>query len=203
MDSKPSITMSWIIMFNAPPGSGKDTAADYLALRCNQARHLRLKEPLFRHVCAHYGISRQQFDLLYLERTTKEAPTPLLQGLSPRETLNHVSENVCKKQYGRDCFARALADEINLDQDRLILVSDCGFREELEPMTRAVGRDRVVVVHIHRDNCTFEGDSRNWVTTGGLCREFRVDNNGTLEAFHASLDAVMTGIHSETSSLVP
>jgi len=41
--------------------------------------------------------------------------------------------------------------------------SDSGFNEELSKVVEAVGSDRVIVVQLHRQGTTFNGDSRNYL----------------------------------------
>ncbi|NDD53413.1 hypothetical protein EBZ39_05985, partial [bacterium] len=50
----------------------------------------------------------------------------------------------------------------------LVLVSDCGFKEELLPLARCFGTSNILMVHVHRDGCTFQNDSRSYVKSGDI-----------------------------------
>ena len=145
-----------VVVFNGPPGSGKDEAADY-AVNSRGARHLRLKEPLVKAVKLQYGIGDADWRAMYV-RELKDQPSIQLDGLSPREALIHMSENVLKPALGQDVFGRAVADKL---RPGLTCLSDGGFRAELDAIADVA--DRLVVVHLSRDGCTFEGDSRSYV----------------------------------------
>ena len=73
------------------------------------------------------------------------------------------------------------------DSDLLFIFSDCGFQEEfgyfkntldLTPTPDGV-EFNVQLAQVHRDGCTFDNDSREWVTDGG--DEVRIDNNSSIE----------------------
>jgi hypothetical protein len=119
---------------------------------------------------------------LYNNRAVKETPTERLLGFSPRGFLIHISEVVCKPQFGKDFFGRAAAKEIaNVIDAVPVVFSDGGFPDEINVLSEVFGIHRVVIIHLHRGDCSFEGDSRDYILekdTG--IKPVVVENNGTI-----------------------
>ena len=164
-----------VIVLNAPPSAGKDEIANEL---CDGVlvHHKEFKKTLFDIAKAVAQISDDEWDRLY-HRDFKEIPTDRLFGRSPRDHMIHTSEELVKPVYGKDYFGNALAISL---QDGVNIVSDGGFMEELRPVIDSVGADNVLVLRFHRDGCTFDGDSRDWLTNTG-CVEIDIHNVGTLQ----------------------
>jgi len=173
------------IIFNAPPNAGKDIAAehivDYLSSKGIAAYHKEVKENLFKAVKSAYGVGEYQWEELY-GRDFKEIPTPLIRimncDVSPRNAMIHMSENVLKPLFGKDVFgimaAKSLEEGVNV-------FSDGGFPEEIQCILDEVGVDNFLLVHVTRNGCSFEGDSRNYVT--GFPRIVTLHNDGTLQEY--------------------
>jgi hypothetical protein len=147
-----------IIIFNGPPGSGKDAAASFFETRGFQ--HLSFKSQLFRETIEYFGVPHDWFMKDYDNRAIKERPEHALQGMSRREALIHVSEEIIKPVEGPDYFGRCVAEEISSDQDYVI--SDGGFIEELMPIINKLGADNIVLVQLTRDGCDYSSDSRRY-----------------------------------------
>lgn len=177
-----------IILFNGPPASGKDAITNFLCEKYGWT-HLQFKEQLFRIVKTLYCVSDEVWDFLY-QRENKEIPTPLLNGLSPRQAMIMVSENIVKVHFNKQYFGMAAARramEIWKKDAEAIIISDNGFREEVEPLVEIVGRDNILIVRIHREGHDFSNDSRNYVYIDGVS-DIDVYNNGTLEEFYQQVD---------------
>lgn len=173
------------IIFNAPPNAGKDIAAEhivnYLSSKGVAAYHKEVKENLFKAVKSAYGIEEDEWCYLY-ERERKELPSPQLmiynEPYSPRNAMIHMSENVLKPLFGKDVFgimaAKSLEDGVNV-------FSDGGFPEEVQCILDEVGKDNFMLIHVVRDGCSFEGDSRNYVA--GFPNTVTLHNDGTLQEY--------------------
>ncbi len=61
-----------IIIFNGPPGSGKDEAASYFKRR--GFKHLSFKQVLFKETIAFFDVDEEWFMNGYNDRTVKEQP---------------------------------------------------------------------------------------------------------------------------------
>lgn len=179
-DSLSEITQfkSVAVVFNGPPGSGKDTAAKHVVEHC-KARHLQFKDQLIKMVIKAYRVSREWFDAHYT-RELKNIPTPELCGFSPREALINMSENIIKPVFGKAVFGKISAKKIKDGQ--CVVFSDSGFQEELSPIVEKLGCDMVLVIKLARDGCDFNGDSRNYLPDRPYgCPTYHIDNNGTIE----------------------
>lgn len=149
-----------IIILNGPPGSGKDAICKYLEDYWPDCKQLEVKARLFELVLAISGMPEDQWWALYNCRQTKEVPHRDLAGLSPRQFMIHVSENIMKPLYGKDYFGKYAARQVAKSDRNLLVFSDGGFPEEVQ-LLAAVGN--VHLVHLFREGCSFAGDSRNYL----------------------------------------
>ena len=191
-----------ILIFNGPPGSGKDEAAEYFKSR--GFKHLSFKHQLFKETISFFGVDEEWFMNGYSDRSVKERPEDLLEGMSRREALIYVSEDITKPALGKDIFGVCVAREIEIGKDYAI--SDGGFEEELIPLINRVGAQNIILVQLTRDGCDYSSDSRRYFN-GSLIKEYiirestkinekhvlsqkfpvrtyRVHNNGSIEEFH-------------------
>lgn len=150
-----------IVVFNAPPGAGKDTITSIIAGQQPGTIITTFKFGLYQEVAKYYNKPLHIVQKLCGERRTKDAYSEVF-GCTPREALIHVSEDVIKPLRGRDYFGTALANRIldlNL-ANKLILVPDGGFTEEVEPLNDIA---RLLVVRLYGRG-TFANDSRDYLT---------------------------------------
>lgn len=194
-----------IIIFNGPPGSGKDEAAAYFKRR--GFKHLSFKYVLFKETISFFGVDEEWFMDGYNDRSIKERPEEFLDGMSRREAMIYVSEVITKPALGKDIFGVYVSKEI--EDGKNYAISDGGFEEELIPIINRVGTKDIVLVQLTRDGCDYSSDSRRYFN-GSLIKEYiigyssiidsdyilpkefpirtyRVHNNGTLEEFHSIL----------------
>lgn len=191
-----------IIIFNGPPGSGKDEAASYFKRR--GFKHLSFKYVLFKETVSFFGVDEEWFMNGYNDRSIKERPEDLLDGMSRREAMIYVSEEVTKPAFGQDIFGVHVASEV--EDGVNYAISDGGFVEELVPLINRVGAENMLLVQLTREGCDYSSDSRRYFN-GKLfnqyvirhetlinkehvlpkefpIRTYRVHNNGTLDEFH-------------------
>lgn len=147
-----------IILFNGPPASGKDCAADYF--KDKGYKHLSFKYQLFKETFKYFSVSEEWFMEDYDNRTIKEHPSVHLGGFSRREAMIHVSENIIKPKRGLDYFGNKVAEEISINKNYVI--SDGGFSDELFPIINKIGTDNFVLVQLVRDGCDYSTDSRRY-----------------------------------------
>jgi hypothetical protein len=194
-----------IILFNGPPGTGKDAAADFFKEK--GFKHLSFKYQLFRETISFFAVDEKWFMDGYKDRLIKEQPEELLEGMSRREAMIYVSEEITKPAFGEDIFGKQVADEIDITRDYCI--SDGGFIDELIPVINKVGSENFVLVQLTREGHDYSSDSRRYLD-GNLYVEFvnshntpiekkyvlphkfevkmyRIHNNGTLGAFYEVL----------------
>lgn len=194
-----------IILFNGPPGTGKDAAADYF--KAHGFKHLSFKYQLFKETIKYFAVDEKWFMDGYKDREEKERRSALLGHMSRREAMIYVSEQVIKPRKGLDYFGQLVANEIDLSKNYCI--SDGGFIDELVPVINKVGSDNFVLVQLTRDGHDYSTDSRRYLD-GNLFHEYinttktpvekkyvlphkfdvkmyRIHNNGTIGAFYEVL----------------
>lgn len=148
--------MKKVIIFNGPPSSGKDTFGQEIA-REFKGSHQQFKDALFIATEEHYGLEP---GFIVNNYDKKEDKFDELDGMTIREALIHVSENVIKPRYGLDYFGKKSAKRLS---EGLNVFTDGGFEEELNPIIDSVGLENVLIFRLHRTGCSFKNDSRNYL----------------------------------------
>lgn len=169
----------YIVCFNGPPYSGKDTMARMLADHMDSqgvtlpSMVVSLSMPL-RRICY------QMVGETYAPATYpvfKKTPFEQFGGITGRQLMIDVSEKFLKQCYGSDIMAKLLLDELK-DFNGVALIADSGFECEVQPLADAVGRDNLYVARVHRAGHDFSQDSREWVHH---YHDGDYPNDGTLE----------------------
>jgi hypothetical protein len=205
-----------IVIFNGPPASGKDEAASLYKEKYGFG-NLSFKYQLFKETIKHFDVDERWFMEGYNDRTQKEKSEFALQGMSRREAMIHVSEDIIKPKKGLDYFGNSVAEEIF--EDKNYALADGGFVEELEPIIEKVGAENIVIVQLTREGCDYSSDSRKYFN-GRLINEwtvgsktaidkayvlkeemdiktYRVHNNGSLHNLHDALEQIHNEINGE------
>jgi hypothetical protein len=183
------------LIFNGPPGSGKDEACGFL--RVNHGyRHIQFKDQLFIDTTEFFGVSLTWFMKDYDNRELKEKPYEQLNGMSKRQALIHVSENVIKPKYGSDYFGIKAAERIDLASSYCF--SDGGFLEEITPVINTVGQDNLCIVQLYRAGCSFHSDSRNYIH-GILQEEFGTNHETQSQSIEPQIPIRMYRVYNNSS----
>ena len=208
-----------IVIFNGPPASGKDEAASLYKEKYGFG-NLSFKYQLFKETIKHFDVDKRWFMEGYNDRDQKEKKEFALQGMSRREAMIHVSEDIIKPKKGLDYFGKSVAEEI-IGSNNYAL-ADGGFVEELEPIIKKVGAENIVIVQLTREGCDYSSDSRKYFN-GNLIKEwtigqtttvdkayvlkeemdvvtYRVHNNGSLHNLHGALDSIHNEIFNDSSN---
>lgn len=159
--------MAKIVILNGPPGCGKDTIAiqmiDYFQLLHNKrVRFCQFKDALYRETQKYYGIPDSEMDI-FTDRLKKETPNSLLNFITPRQGLIHVSENEIKPKFGRAFFGKEalkFVDKHSTYYD-MFLFADGGFIEEAAELAK---HHEVIVLRLRHGCMNFSGDSRNYLS---------------------------------------
>ena len=185
--------MTHATIFNAPPNAGKDHAAkfckEYLDYGYAASTH-QFKEKLFELVMAIYCVEEETFFSFYDDRILKETPMVLFGGLSPRQAMIKVSEEVIKPVYGKEYFGKAVAETVRNENCDFVFFSDGGFLDEIFPLLKVC--DTVDIVRLTRPGCSFDGDSRTYINIEDVVEidqicMYDIDNDGTAEDFDKKL----------------
>lgn len=175
-----------IILLSGPSGCGKDVAAAFLCSRYF-FYHAKFANPIRGVMEALLGkfTSAADYEYFKLKPVTPDAMTG-------RQLMIDFSENFIKPRFGKDFFGRVLAQNLingALDEQHIV-ISDCGFQEEIEAFVEVYG-DWLLDCHIphdfelwriHRPGHSFDGDSRSYPnTTYPVPRD--IHNDSSLVAF--------------------
>lgn len=154
--------MAKIVLLNAPKGAGKDTVANAICERLEYPRKASFKAPMFQIALAILGQSDYcRFLEAYDDRSQKEKAHDFLMGMTCREFMIWISEDVIKPKFGEKYFGKRLSD-LAKNSEHPVIVSDCGFEQEVIALIE--GGHEVKLVRMHRDGFAFdETDSRNYV----------------------------------------
>lgn len=166
-----------IILLNGAPFSGKDTLANRLVDRLDNAEYVMFKQPLYERFAERHNLPISRVKEI-CDGHGKDKPNPLIGGLIPRAELIDISENEIKKQHGEDGVAKMVCDNIrNIPdyQNKTIVFPDSGFPNELVYLTAQFPEAEIILVRILRDGCDFkkQNDSRSYLPYPNLI----VDNN--------------------------
>jgi hypothetical protein len=169
----------YIVGFNGPPRSGKDTLAQMLQDHLNPRALIpskldSLSMPLRKIAYAMVDYSGELDGPDY--ETFKTTRFGLLKRTG-RELLIDVSERFLKPAYGSGVMADLMLER-NANFTGIVMIRDSGFQCEVDPIIGAVGAANFYLVRVHRKGCDFSNDSREWCLHKYSAD---IDNNGTLE----------------------
>lgn len=169
-----------MIVLNGPPRSGKDTFLKLLKavfmddLPTDTMIPFSYKWVLCEGVARRYGVTTQAIWDLNANTLTKDKPKKLFGGKSVRQCLIYESEEVIKKELGENGVAiktfQNIKDDIDLLnielEDCVLVTPDGGFEGEMRYAMDFFGipRYNILLIQFNREGCTFEGDSRGFIS---------------------------------------
>jgi hypothetical protein len=195
----------YIVGFNGPPESGKDTLAEMLAEHMDkmgvtlpvkmESLSLPLRKIAYSMVGWRGELDGQNYETFKRERFynlprryDSAKPEAKLESYSTgRQLMIDVSERFLKQVYGIDVMARLLLQR-NAGFGGILLIRDCGFQCEVDPLESAVGVKNLYMTQVFRADKDFSNDSREWVHTRGKMHQ--VFNDGTLDDLRVEADRI-------------
>lgn len=157
-----------LIAFTGLPRSGKDSAADWLALRY-QYRVMRFSDPL--KEAAAILLGRPVWQMQGGGGFDREAILPEW-GFSTRYFLQRFGTEAIRDNFGADFWVKKMRHAIRGSNDSRIAISDCRFENEAA-MVRELGG---IVVQVWRPGV--EGSSH--ASDAGVIADLMLFNDGTL-----------------------
>lgn len=154
-----------IILFNGPPGVGKDTAGDALLREGIDGFKLKFSDPVKHGTHTSYGIygvSADHFEAL------KDTSLPEFMWLTPRQAYIDHSERYMKPLHGPEVFGKVYLNTMRRTEAPIIVTSDSGFYDEAMPVVREVGAENVLLVRLHMRGKDFSNDSRSYIELPGV-----------------------------------
>lgn len=182
----------YIVGFNGPPGSGKDSIAKELMNSSQLIMamvEIKLATRLRAGAMALAGID--DTDDNYVEWKGKVIPGF---GCTLRQLMIYLSEKAIKPAYGLTTWSALHWDSIRsnfLYPVYIAAVTDIGFQFEVDYMIERVPLKQFLLVRLTRKGTSYEGDSR-----GPVDAPYTVDieNNSTLEVAATKIKASMRGL---------
>jgi hypothetical protein len=182
-----------VVFVNGPPRSGKDTTAeiaiDYLG---DEARIgvIKFAQPLRDAMCSLFGIKDEDVELWKQTELSAKRHTG-------RDVMIALSEVIVKPMLDRCFFGKRAADVALRSSAEVILVTDAGFDYEVASFIDEV-KDQApycqfTLIQLHRDGCSFEGDSRGYIGLNDDLAYFSVVNT-SLAKFTRDVQSIMSDI---------
>lgn len=184
-----------IVLINAPKRAGKDYTAQVLG-EYHYTNPLKFATPMYEAIPALFQIPHDEWAELY--ESHKEEPSDLLMGMSPREAMIWVSEDVMKPKFGDDVFGKIAAKAVDCTPEdvEFITFSDSGFASEAKVLVDQYGAENVYLVRIYADGCDFVGDSRGLIAPDdiGITQDHYIEvyNDKTFNYDAYSLNEITT-----------
>lgn len=182
-----------VVILNGPPGCGKDTIANAW-VNAHSYHHnystKSFKEPMYKVAAAALGMPLENFLARYEDREWKEKSRPEWGGKSVRDLMISTSEDFLKPMFGNNHMGNLAVKSIKqegLGQGDIVVFTDGGFDAEVRELEKNF---HVQVVHVLRDGCSFDGDSRSYIE-GEQRKTYLLFNDSTIESAVSDLDWII------------
>lgn len=183
-----------LILLNGPPRSGKDTAAAIIGSLLPQCSHWKLSEELKERTHSLYRLVTHD----YLPRSagafeaTKDVPSPLFFGLTPRQAYIEMHERYLKPVHGPRILGTLLLENIlrpfPISEKENIVVSDAGDAEQCMPLVEFFRPQHTLLIHLDRNGCTW--DNRVRFTLPGV-RTIPLDNSCDVPTLRSAIRSIL------------
>jgi len=172
--------MQKIVILNCPPRGGKDTIAEGIIKRSPDFGMASFKGKLIEIALMVSGIPLEEWEHRY-NSENKELPWSKLGGLSQRNYLIKISEDWVKPVHGKRYFGDRVLEYIQRNSKNNFIIPDGGFEEEVLPLKEGLTPNSLLILQWGREGCTFEYDSRDFITDfPEITRRVR-DNNTSIQ----------------------
>jgi len=186
-----------VILFNGPPSSGKDFAANFVKNNFDGVRTDKFARILKNRTHSLYGFHWREWD--YYE-DCKEVPNDDFFGLTPRQAYIKVSETYFKPIHGKRIFGEMLLRDIKDRKFDVLVISDSGFVEEAEVLMEEYGTENIMLVRVIREGHDFSSDSRSYLELPGAQINVTMVNEGTADFTDRLYDLVFQFLNKESVS---
>lgn len=172
-----------VIALNGPPGSGKDTVADWLTA---------LEEPIFHKTTFSLPLKLAHNAILNIadwevNTIDKDVPLPILNHqYTLREFDILLAEEFLKTHFGKDILVRlwfARLANYRPDISAIHIICGVGFEEELQPLIDFFGAEAILIIQLEREGCSFDGDSRSYIYGAENCGATIANNSSKEDLF--------------------
>lgn len=141
----------FLFIFNGQANCGKDTLENFMANEFWSHR-IENKESLYEIGSKVYNIPHSAYVELCTKRELKDKVSPLLKGLTPRQSIIHVS-NVVKAQINRSAFSIDLAKRVEAyfdgTNESCMVTTNIGYQDEFDDIVDYLSDKDIEVVLIN------------------------------------------------------
>jgi hypothetical protein len=146
-----------------------------------------MSQPLKDATAAFFGLTHAEQRAV---EALKDDAHTLLLGNIYRKVQISLSEDWAKIIFGKDIFGQLAIKRLWQCASNVVCCSDSGFAEEAWPLVKSIGAQNVLLVRIHRDGCTFDGDSRTYIDLPGVTT-LDIRNHHSLTEYQRAIDAMV------------
>lgn len=141
----------FLFIFNGQANCGKDTLENFMVDEFWSHR-IENKESLYEIGSKVYNIPHSAYVELCTKRELKDKVSPLLKGLTPRQSIIHVS-NVVKSQINRSAFSIDLAKRVEAyfdgTNESCMVTTNIGYQDEFDDIVDYLSDKDIEVVLIN------------------------------------------------------
>jgi hypothetical protein len=179
-----------IILLNGPPGSGKDTAAEFiiLALGNSKVHHDKLSKPLKSSLRTIFNFSITE--MRALEAYKDHSNGPEYGDLSWRQMQIEMFKSL-EASYGPRVLGHLFVRRNRDNAKRHTVISDAGRTIEIQPIIESNPFDQIGCIHLSRPECDYSNDIREYIDTKDIGHVEDVNNKYDLELFKAQIRKVL------------
>lgn len=159
--------MKKVLLINGPPHSGKDYTGEIIGEQLDEqgvwSEKYKMTSPMDLALMAFFSLTEEEY-MSVREGQAKEEPSDFFFGATCRRLLQTFSEWWVKKLCGDDVFGKIAARNIRQSHGIIVTrITDSGFNCEIGPLVEEFGVENIFGIRMHRDGCSFEGDTREWL----------------------------------------
>lgn len=161
-------------LLNGPPYCGKDSLANaVVSTDRNSFVKASFVFPIKEATKAFFGLTMDEVKYLESAPQIKDATQADFFGRSWRQVNIDFAEKFAKLIYGKEFAGELLAKRVVKQFSHTtvmpnIIISDCGFNEEIQPLIKEFGAENVKVIKIARPGSDYSKDSRNYVNSESM-----------------------------------
>lgn len=175
------------IIFNGPPSCGKSEAVMHTVNKLHtftdyDVARIRMADPLYNALRELFSLEMGEWEDMY--NNAKEEPSEQLWGMSPRQAMIWLSEDVMKPKFGKTFFGDIAGlkamEWFTSYPNGIVLCDDGGFDYEVRAYKDLLPKHhQLFIIRICRDGCNFSNDSRGYLIEdafGGVKEWITLDN---------------------------
>ena len=149
----------FIILFNGPPRTGKDTVSEFLLKELQGSVIIKFTKPVkdMTHKKYNLDVEHDYYEDL------KDTHLIEFQGKTPRESYIETSTNLREKE-GNNAVAKLFVKEVLESTADIVINPDIGYDFEAEELFNSFDISNILLFKINREGKSFEHDCRDWLT---------------------------------------